>query len=469
MRIDESPTADRVLELLGGRPPGEWEVFGEWRVHHELHYIGRRIEMRRGPIELEGYSVRRFVPREGETGVGVASSNELTPAGAARAFETAGSAAGLSVFPAPKVTLDPLGAPAPSVEAVDAAIRDDPIRALEDFGLGLLNQYPAGGTVRPSFGSVRITYGIASISNSAGGSVAFPSTFAEFEWATQSSGGPEGRAPGEHWVNSSAPRLDPATLGVDVPGWSRLAADARRARSPPTGSLRVLYPPRVLEDILLPVLSFRLSGAARLLQMAPALGDALGSPLVQLRDDPHLPWGLRTAPYDDEGIPTRPRDLLAEGRVRSLAYDRLHGAAAGEPLTGSGYRGGVDAFTNWFRFTQGVAPSTGNLVLAPGDGGSIDELLATMGDGILLSQLGYAFPDPVSGSYGGEIRLGYRIEGGKLKEPVRGGTVGGLVVGPPGTPSLLSGIIGLGSKPALVGALSVPHVLVEGVGVAGAT
>jgi predicted Zn-dependent protease len=460
-------TAQRVAELL--RPPttGSWEVFGEHLTHHELHFTGHQVEMRRGPVELEGFSLRVFARREKVLGVGVTASNDLTPTGVARALDVALRTAPVATFPASTLRLPDGSISGGAPKVVDARIRDDPVGAIEQFGSELLAQFPEGRSVRPSFGSIRVTYGESSVVNSAGADRRESATFAEFEWAIRSEGGAEGRAPGEYWVNNVSRRLDPRALGVDVPRWCTLAEDARRAQAPPAGDLDVIFPARVLLDIVPPVLGFRFSGAAQLRKMAPALGEQVASPQVSVSDDPHLEWGPGSCAFDDEGEATRRRPLIGQGRVEGLIYDALHASSLGVSQMGGAHRGSSLGST-WFRFTHGVGPSASNLSIAPGDGGSDAELIESVQDGLWLDQLGYAFPDPFSGAYGGEIRIGYRIRHGKLAEPVRGGTVGGVVFGPAGTPSLLGGVTRVGTAAQQVGNLLSPALLTTKISVGGA-
>jgi len=65
-------TAFRVAEAL--RVDGPWEVFGERSRRYEIHFNGRSIEMVRGPISLEGYSLGLFRQRDGGAGVGLAEA-----------------------------------------------------------------------------------------------------------------------------------------------------------------------------------------------------------------------------------------------------------------------------------------------------------------------------------------------------------------------------------------------------------
>ena len=108
------------------------------------------------------------------------------------------------------------------------------------------------------------------------------------------------------------------------------------------------------------------------------------------------------------------------------------------------------------------------IVLEPGEGGSDNEIVKADGDGIWVQRLGWASPDPLSGAFGGEVRIGYRIRHGKIAEPIRGGTVGGVVLGTAGTPTLLTSIAALGSTATLTENFSGPTILVKPLTVAGA-
>jgi predicted Zn-dependent protease len=121
----------------------------------------------------------------------------------------------------------------------------------------------------------------------------------------------------------------------------------------------------------------------------------------------------------------------------------------------------------WRKFTRRPTPDASTLVIAAGDGGTDPEIIEQVDDGIWVQQIGWAQPDELSGRFGGEIRIGYRIRHGKLAEPVRGGTVGGAVVAREGAPSLLHDLSVIGSKPKLMGSLSSPTLLIRSLSVSG--
>ena len=161
------------------------------------------------------------------------------------------------------------------------------------------------------------------------------------------------------------------------------------------------------------------------------------------------------------------RTLLDHGRVSELLYDTLHGGAFETGSTGNAFRGMISDFRYWFRFLQppSLAPST--LALEARGGGDDAELLETARDGVWIQQIGWSSPDPLTSAFGGEIRVAYRIRNGRIAEPVRGGTVGGLTFAPIETPSLLGSLRTLGSTPALVGHLLAPPMVVDGLTVSG--
>jgi predicted Zn-dependent protease len=150
-----------------------------------------------------------------------------------------------------------------------------------------------------------------------------------------------------------------------------------------------------------------------------------------------------------------------------LLYDVLHASAAGRTSTGSGLRDSL-AYPEWEHFSTQPHPIGTTIVVGSGDGGTDAELAEIAGEGIWVDQLGYAFPDPLSAAFGGEIRIGYRIHHGKIAEPLRGGTVGGVVVGGEGEKSLLNSVLSLGKTADLTAHLSCPTLVVGNVSVGGA-
>lgn len=463
---DDAFTAFRVGDALRGQLEGPWEVFGERGRRYEVHLTGTATEMERGPLSIEGFGLRVFRPQGDEFGVGFVATTDLSERAIARAAEDAVATSSFARFPTRRVELPATrNGAAPSVETVDPNLWDHPVDALHEYAHALLTPFEGRTGVVPSFGSVRAALSEFTLTNSEGIQRRMRRTSVELEFAVKAFGGPEGRAPGEYWVNAETCQLSTRGLADAVAGWCQRAQDVRIAQPTPAGIKNVVLPPSALADIVPPILGFRLSGAAELRKMAPAPGDAIGAPSLTLADDGLLPYGLESAPYDDEGNPQVRRVLIDRGVVGTPALDLLHAGAFQRSPTGSGKRGG--AVPSWFRFTGRPSPAPTTLVVTPGDGGSEAELMESAEDGLYLDQLGFPFPDSLSGAFGGEIRIGYRIRHGKKGEPVRGGTLGGVAIAAPGEPSLIHSIRGIGSAAELRGGLSTPALWVDGLTVAG--
>ncbi|MGD0250973.1 MAG: TldD/PmbA family protein [Thermoplasmata archaeon] len=461
-----SDTALRLADRMRSEAP--WELFAERIRRYEVHWNGRRIEMIRGPIVLEGYAVRLFRSRDSKTGVGFQASTDLSDEGLRTATADAEGLTQYSEFPTKKVEL-PSSAPhsTTSVDIRDPGLWDRPAEYLGEYVETLFRAFDGKRDVAPSFGSVRATLSETSLANSFGLRTAHADTSIDFEIAVKAFGGPEGPPPGEYWVNDTTRKLEPSQLPEEVEQWCRYARDVRQATQPPTGDLPVLLPASVSSGILPMVMGFQFTGFARLRKIAPDLGRTVGVEGLSVHDDGRVPWAIGSSPVDDEGTPQRRRTLIAKGAVSELMYDALHAGAFDVPRTGNAVRGMEFGFRDWKRFLHRPQGTATTLVIDPGPGGTDVELIEAAGDGVWVQQLGWAMPDTISTAFGGELRIGYRIRHGKLAEPVRGGTVGGVVLSPPGAPSMLASIAAIGSTPTLTNGVQMPTLLIRPLTVAG--
>ncbi len=458
--------AHGVAERL--RASGPWEVYAERSRRFELHFTGKEVELVHGPVTLHGYGIRVLRNQGGQTATGFQSSTDLSDEGIRAALGDAERVSRYSEFPAQKVELPANGPPARGgPKVVDPALWARPRDTVESYFSALTASFDHHRNVAPSFGSIRVTLTDTSVANSAGLRASYPQTTAELEVGVKASGGPEGGPPGEYWVTETSRRLDLPGLAGSVDRWCRYAQDVRRAVAPPSGDLAVVLPASVLAGILPQTLGFKLSGVARLRKMAPTLGQRIGSETVTIRDDGRYDWSPFAGPCDDEGTPQRARTLVASGVVEEMLYDTLYGAAFDTRSTASAFRAVVGGSSNWKRFTSPPGPGASTLVVGPGDGGTEAEVIEAAGDGIWVQQLGWANPSALTSSFGGEIRIGYRIRNGKLAEPIRGGVVGGSVVAPPGSPSMLSSVETVGGSVELAEGVASPAMLVRPLTVAG--
>jgi predicted Zn-dependent protease len=464
-----SNLAVRVADRLSGLA-GPWDVFAERSRRFEIHLNGLRVELTRGPIVLEGYGLRLLRGIDGQTGIGYQASTDPSDEGVRSAVRDAEKFARFNQFPAPHPEL-PSGRPPTGNGAaiVDPALWSDPSGSLEGFAAALVAAFEGRKGVVPSFSSVKATLIETSITNSAGLVHAYTHTVVETEVAVKAFGGPEGRPPGEYWFTEIGRRLDSRPLPTVASDWSRFAEDARHAGSTPNGEVPVVLPPEVLAGIVPTVVRFQFGAAARLRGLGVVPESQVGAEGLNVVDDGTFDWGIGSSPVDDEGTAQRKRQLISNGRANELLFDVLHADALGAKSTGNGARtGGIDPSASVSRrFTRRPMPDASTIVIPAGDGGTDAEVIEQVEDGIWVQQIGWAEPDGLSGRFGGEIRIGYRIRHGKLAEPVRGGTVGGVVVAREGAPSLLQNLSVIGSKAELRGSLSSPTLLIRSLPVSG--
>jgi len=154
-----------------------------------------------------------------------------------------------------------------------------------------------------------------------------------------------------------------------------------------------------------------LVGAIRgpaLYRRASFLLDALGQPLfpafVRIHEDPLKPRALGSSPFDDEGVATRPRDLVADGVLRSYVLDSYAARRLGTQTTGNA--GGV----------RNLTTEPGELDLAG--------LLREMGSGLLVTELMGQGVNLVTGDYS-RGAAGFWVENGEIAFPVEEITIAG--------------------------------------------
>ena len=141
------------------------------------------------------------------------------------------------------------------------------------------------------------------------------------------------------------------------------------------------------------------------------VGDTIASPLVTLTDDPLMPMGLGSCPFDREGAATYRKNVIENGVLTTLLHNRKTAKKAGVKTTGNAAGAGR------------VAPS--NLYIAPGEK-TCEQLLEDMGDGLYLTEVSglHAGANPVSGDFS-LLSRGFEVRGGKCVRAVEQFTVAG--------------------------------------------
>ena len=218
------------------------------------------------------------------------------------------------------------------------------------------------------------------------------------------------RLSGADGVARSASRrfadLDCAALGARAAAKARAGVDATPVDP---GSYAVVLEPAAVSDVVAGLASGQFNGKAVVDGTSGLrLGEQQFDRAVSLIDDAAGPdaTGL---PFDTEGTPARRTDLVREGVPVGLTTDRRVAAALGGSSTG--HASDTSA-------TSG--PMAGDPALAAGDGGSIEDLVAGLERGLLVSDFWYTrVVDPKRSVWTGLTRNGvWLVEDGRVVAPV---------------------------------------------------
>jgi PmbA protein len=251
-----------------------------------------------------------------------------------------------------------------------------------------------------------------------------------------------------HSVRHYADLDDPEALG-------RLAAERAVARlrpaKLPSGTMPVLFDPRV-GSTLIGYLVTAISGssiARRTSFLLDKEGEMVFAPGVTIRDDPHRRRGLRSRPFDREGLPTRPSSLIEEGRLTGWLLDSASARQLGRAPTGHATRGSGGS--------PGVAPANVHM-----EAGRLtrEQLIGEVERGVYVTELIGQGVNPVTGDYS-RGASGFIIEKGKLGPPVAEITIAANLL------DMFASLVPADDL-RLREAVNVPTVRIDGMTVAGA-
>jgi PmbA protein len=215
-----------------------------------------------------------------------------------------------------------------------------------------------------------------------------------------------------HSVRHYAELDDPETLG-------RVAAERTVARLDParlaSGTMPVVFDPRVGPSLVGHLIS-AITGSAITRRTSFLLGkegEQIFAAGITVRDDPHRPRGLRSKPFDGEGLPTRPSNLIEDGRLTGWLLDSASARQLGLQPTGHASRG------------VSGSPGAGatNVDLLPGTVGKT-ELMSDIKRGLYVTELIGQGVNPVTGDYS-RGASGFIIEDGRIAAPVAEITIAG--------------------------------------------
>jgi TldD protein len=145
------------------------------------------------------------------------------------------------------------------------------------------------------------------------------------------------------------------------------------------------------------------------------IGQRIASPLITVVDDATLEGKRGSFRFDDEGTESERTVLVDKGVLKTFMYDRLTAMKDGACSTGNGRRES---------YKHRPIPRMTNTMIAPGNADP-EEIIRTTTNGLFVKKMGGGQVNTVNGDFVFEVSEGYRIENGRIGEPVRGATLTG--------------------------------------------
>ena len=169
-------------------------------------------------------------------------------------------------------------------------------------------------------------------------------------------------------------------------------------------------------------------------------GKQIFASMVNVSEQPHVAKGLASAPFDEEGVATHPREVVQGGVVEGYFLGSYSARKLGLKSTGN-------------------AGGNHNLFLRD-TGTDFPGLLKAMGEGLLVTELLGHGVNPVTGDYS-RGAAGFWVERGEIAYPVQEITIAGNLK------DVFRGIVAIGNDVVRRGSRQCGSILVERMTVAG--
>jgi PmbA protein len=247
-------------------------------------------------------------------------------------------------------------------------------------------------------------------------------------------------------------RLVPATaeMTTKIAGMYR---QSKRTAKLFSGKMPVLFTPETMRLIWMSI-SLGVNGKAEQKRTTPLLGrlgEQILDPRITVTDDPLLPLGLASSPFDDEGLCGAKLDLYRNGVFQNFVYDLQTAGILNKKSTGHGSRS----------FSTQPQPQVSNLVIAGGKT-KLAQIIKNMDRGLIVHDLlGAGQSNILAGDFSVNVGLGFMVEKGKITGRVKDVMVAGNVYD-----MLKNKVLEISSETEEMGAYHTPAMLFDGMNVA---
>ncbi len=193
------------------------------------------------------------------------------------------------------------------------------------------------------------------------------------------------------------------------------AAKRVNPRKISTRKIPVIFDPRVAGS-LIGHLASAINGASvarKTSFLREKMGEKLFASGIRIMDDPLRKRGLRSHPFDGEGVAVKPLALIEDGVLKTWILDTTTARELNLATTGHAQRG----------VSSAPSPGATNLHLEPGKL-TPQQLIAETGEGLYITDLIGSGVNLVTGDYSRGVS-GFMIENGELTYPVSEVTIAG--------------------------------------------
>jgi PmbA protein len=172
-----------------------------------------------------------------------------------------------------------------------------------------------------------------------------------------------------------------------------------------------------------------------------AAGERVFPAGFSIAERPHIPKAMGSAPFDDEGVATQDRELVADGVLTGYILSSYSARKLGLKTTGN-------------------AGGAHNLLVAPNLTGGMQAMMSQLGEGLLVTELMGQGINMVTGDYS-RGAAGFWVENGAIQYPVAEITIAGNLR------DMLKGITAVGDDIDARGGTRVGSILLQEMTIAG--
>ncbi|MCK4576901.1 TldD/PmbA family protein, partial [candidate division WOR-3 bacterium] len=157
-------------------------------------------------------------------------------------------------------------------------------------------------------------------------------------------------------------------------------------------------------------------------------------------DNALLNGGVRSRPFDSEGVASRRIPIFKNGVLKNFLFDLQTAGILGKKSTGSAVRG----------FDEMPYPGMSNIIVSPGKW-SVADMVKDIKDGIIVHNvIGGGQSNLLAGDFSCNVSLGFKIKDGRIVGRVKNTMVAGNVY------DAMNNIEGIGKKIDNIGSFYTP-------------